>query len=121
MESILTSVKKHVGIDEAVDHFDLEIIDHVNSVFSDLNQLGVGPAEGFEITDNSKVWTDFVPNETLLRLNNIKSYIYLRVRLLFDPPTNSSQLESMNRQIEKLEWRINVGVETTSKEEIQNG
>ena len=112
MESILTSIKKLLGPSAEDTHFDPDIIMHINTVLMDLNLLGVGPVEGFAITDASDEWTDFVPEASLARLEAIKSYIYLRVRLLFDPPINSAVIESITRQIDKLEWRINVAAES---------
>ena len=110
MESILTSIKKLLGIAEEYEHFDPDIIMHINSVFMILNQIGVGPSEGFTIEDETSVWTDFIP-ETL-RLEAVKTYVYLKVRLLFDPPLNSTVIESINRTISELEWRLNVAVES---------
>lgn len=109
MESILTSIKKLLSVAEDYTHFDDDIIIHINTVFMDLTGLKVGPSSGFIITDKSAVWTDFVSNP--LRLAAIKSYMYLRVKLLFDPPTNASLLNSMQQQIEKFEWLINVAAE----------
>ena len=109
MDSILTSIKKLLGVAEDYTHFDADIIIHINAVFMDLTGLKVGPSSGFIITDKSAVWTDFVSNP--LRLAAIKSYMYLRVKLLFDPPTNASLLNSMQQQIEKFEWLINVAAE----------
>lgn len=117
MESILTSIKKLLGPSAEDTHFDSDIIMHINTVLMDLNQLGVGPEEGFVITGKSETWDDFVPEASLARLEGIKSYIYLRVRLLFDPPTNSAVIESINKQIDKLEWRINVAAESIKTEE----
>lgn len=110
MESILTSIKKLLGITEEYEHFDSDLIMHINSVFSILTQLGVGPIEGFSINDDTSVWSEFIkPNENL---EAIKSYMYLKVKLLFDPPVSSAVIESMNRMIGELEWRINVAVES---------
>lgn len=120
-ESILTSIKKMLGIVENYTHFDSDIIMHINSVFMILNQLGVGPLEGFIIEDDSAIWEDYVSDTT--QLQAVKSYIYLKVRLLFDPPASSSVMESMNRMISELEWRLNVAVDSadSGKEETQNG
>lgn len=109
MESILTSVKKMLGIAEDYDHFDPDIIMHINSVFMTLTQLGVGPSEGFIIEDDSTTWIDFIPDIT--KLQAVKSFIYLKVRLLFDPPTSSAVIEAMNRQASEFEWRLNVSAE----------
>lgn len=109
MESILTSIKKLLGIAEAYEHFDPDIIMHINSVFMILNQIGVGPSEGFTIEDETSVWTDFIPETS--KLEAVKTYVYLKVRLLFDPPLNSTVVESINRTISELEWRLNVAAE----------
>ena len=109
MENILDSIKKLLGIDEADLNFDQELIMHINSVFMVLNQLGVGPVGGFKISSNEETWTDFVGAR--LDLESVKSYIYLKVRLLFDPPQNSFLVESINKQIQEYEWRLNVQVE----------
>lgn len=121
MESILTSVKKLLGITEEYTHFDLDIIMHINSVFMVLTQLGVGPTTGFSIEDDSATWNDFMGSGPKLEI--AKSYMGLKVRLLFDPPTNSAVIESMNRMISEFEWRLNVAVDPPSdrEEEIQNG
>ena len=105
MESILVSVKKMLGLSSEETHFDSDIIMHINSVFMILNQLGIGPIDGFSIEDELYDWTDFVSD--LDRLESIKSYVYLKVRLLFDPPINTTILSTINQQIAELEWRIN--------------
>lgn len=119
MDSILTSIKKLLGIAEEYDHFDPDIIMHINSVFSVLTQLGVGPTSGFSISDKTAVWSDFVESDS--RLEMLKSYMYLKVKLLFDPPLGTASIEAINRQISELEWRINVTVDPEKKEENQNG
>ena len=105
MDSILTSIKKMLGIIEEDESFDIDIIIHINTAFSTLTQLGVGPKEGFAIRDKTTLWTEFVDD---IRLENVRSYIYLKVRQLFDPPTNSAVLDAISRQISELEWRMNV-------------
>lgn len=110
MESILTSIKKLLGIAEEYEHFDPDLILHINSVFMVLNQLGVGP-EGFMIQDKHSIWTDFIPVEDV-RFEAVKSYVYLKVRLLFDPPLSSAVMESINRMISEFEWRLNVAAES---------
>lgn len=115
MDSILTSIKKLLGITEDYEHFDQDIIMHINSVFMILTQMGVGPADGFHIEDDSATWSDFTSN--LEVLESVKSYMYLKVRLLFDSPTSSSVLDSTNRLISELEWRLNVAGEEAN----QNG
>ena len=109
MESILTSIKKLLGIEEEYTQFDNDIIMHINSVFLNLTQLGVGPAEGFLIEDDTTTWEDFIGDSN--QLQAVKSYMYLKVKLLVDPPLSSSVIESMNRMIAELEWRLNVAVD----------
>lgn len=108
MDSILTTIKKLLGIIEADETFDVDIIIHINSAFSTLNQLGVGPEEGFTIRDKTATWNEFIDDS---RIENVKTYIYLKVRQVFDPPTNSGLLDAINRQINELEWRMNVTVD----------
>ena len=110
MESILTSIKKLLGIAEEYEHFDNDIIMHINSVFMILTQLGVGPSKGFVITDSSASWDDFLP-EGGEKLQAVKTYMYMKVRLMFDPPTSSAVMESMNRMVSEFEWRLNVAVD----------
>ena len=110
MESILISIKKLLGIGEECDHFDPDIIMHINSVFMDLTQMGVGPSDGFVIEDDISEWTEFMPDTK--KLQAVKTYIYLRVKLLFDPPASSAVMESMNRDIQRYEWRLNMAAES---------
>lgn len=105
-DSILDSTKKTLNLASDYTAFDQDIILHINSVFSTLNQLGVGPAAGFMIADKVPVWSDFLEGDP--RLNNVKTYMYLRVRMLFDPPTLGYLIDAMKAQITELEWRINV-------------
>lgn len=111
MESILISIKKLLGIPNDYTQFDDDIIMHINSVLLNLTQLGVGPETGFSIEDDSSEWTDFVDIENNAQLHAIKTYIYLKVKLLFDPPLSSSVVDAMNRQIAEFEWRLNAAVE----------
>lgn len=109
MESILTSIKKMLGIAEEYTHFDADLIMHINSVLSILTQIGVGSSEGFSIKDENDVWEDFITEDSKLEL--VKSYTYMKVKILFDPPLISSVIESMNRIISELEWRIQVAAD----------
>lgn len=111
MESILTSIKKLLGIAEEYECFDSDIVMHINSVLMILTQLGVGPPEGFSIEDETTTWTDFVSD--LTKVEAVKSYVYLKVKLLFDPPLTSSVIDSMTRTINELEWRLNVASESS--------
>ena len=107
--SILTSIKKMLGVAEDYTEFDEDIITHINSVFLNLTQLGVGPEEGFMIEDDTAVWEDFINDS--IQLQAVKTYVYLKVKLLFDPPLSSSVTESINRMIAELEWRLNAAVD----------
>lgn len=113
MESILTSIKKMLGIDEDYEHFDVDVIIHINSVLMVLNQLGVGPAEGFIIKDKNDNWEDFLGDK--MTIGAVKTYTYLKVKLLFDPPLSSAVIESYNRQISELEWRLNIAVDPATE------
>ena len=107
--SILDSIKKLLGIPSEVTEFDTDILIHINSVFSILTQLGVGPSSGFSIEDSSAEWSDFIGDDA--RLSDVKSFVYLKTRLLFDPPASSAAMDAMNRLVSELEWRINVSVD----------
>lgn len=106
MDSILKSIKKLLGIPEEETHFDTDIIMHINSVFSILGQMGVGPEKSFSIQDETATWDSFIDDDA--DFNNVKTYVYLKVRMLFDPPTNSAVLSSMERMINEHEWRLHV-------------
>lgn len=110
--SILTSTKKILGIEDEYTAYDVDILMHINSVFSILNQLGIGPTDGFAIEDKVATWDTFLGDDP--RLNSVKTYVYLRVRLLFDPPTTSYLIDAMKQQIQELEWRLNVQREGAS-------
>lgn len=113
-QSILISTKKLLGMTADYTDFDADILMDINSVFSILKQLGVGPKSGFSITGDSETWADFLPNGNI---EMVKTYMYLKVRLMFDPPVNSYLIESINRQIAELEWRMNVEIEPYGKED----
>ena len=110
-DSILTSIKKLLGITESCTDFDTDIIMHINTVLMTLNQLGVG-TKGFKIEDRNAVWSEFIKSD---KLAATKSYVYLRVKLLFDPPLNSAIIEAIKESIKELEWRLNVRVELESE------
>lgn len=103
-DSILTTIKKTLGIEEAYDAFDPDILLHINSVLATLNQIGVGPENGLQIEDASATWADLLANEA--RLNNVKGYVALKVRLLFDPPSTSFAISAMQDSIREYETRI---------------
>ena len=110
MDSILTSIKKLLGITEEYEHSDQDIIIHIKTALMILTQLGVGPSEGFFIKDKYALWSDFIPD--VKTLEAVKSYIYLKVRMLFDPPTSSSLMNAMEQNMKELEWRLNVASES---------
>lgn len=107
-ESILTSTKKVLGITEECTSFDTDLILHINSVLGILTQMGVGPEDGFSIQSKDETWSDFIDNTGL---EMVKSYVCLKTRLLFDPPSSSAVLESTNKMIAELEWRIHIHVD----------
>lgn len=110
-QSILLTIKKMLGIAEEYHAFDLDIIIHINSVFLSLYQFGIGPETPYQITDETQEWSDFQTE-----IPGIQSYVYLKVRLLFDPPTNSFLVNSMQEQIKEFEWRFDMQHEHGPKE-----
>lgn len=104
MDSILNSVKQSLGISEDVEHFDSDLIMHINSVFAILTQMNVGPDFGYIVTGEFDTWTDFYGNRKDLEF--IKTYVYMKVRVIFDPPTSSVIMDALNNRITELEWRI---------------
>lgn len=103
--SILDSTKKALSVPENYNVFDPELITFINGVLGTLNQLGIGPPEGFRIDDDTAVWEDFLDDD---RLNGAKTFVYLSVKLLFDPPPTSFAISAVQQQIEELTWRLNV-------------
>ncbi len=108
--SILNTIKKLLNISYDDKNFDTDIIIQINSVFTILRQLGLGSSEGFRITGEDEEWNDFIDDDSML--DAIKTYVYLKTKLAFDPPLNASLLEAFERQIKELEWRLNVSVES---------
>jgi hypothetical protein len=112
MESILNLIKKELGYEESDTGYDEEIITHINTVLMDLTQLGVGPPDGFEIEDDTSTWQDFL-GDKVKKFNAVKTYIYMRVKLIFDSSTMSSTLiESYNKQCDRFEWRLTHAAES---------
>jgi hypothetical protein len=109
-QSILKSTKKVLGVGDGDTSFDLDIMMHINSAFSILTDMGVGPEEGFAIEDDDSEWEEFLDDP--VKLNKVKTYVFLRTKLLFDPPAVSYVLDSTQRLIQELEWRINVNRES---------
>ena len=118
-DSILTSTKKTLGLAEDYTAFDQDVIMHINSVLSTLEELGVLPSIGFTITDASELWVHLLGEDP--RLNKVKTYVYLRVRLLFDPPQTAHLIASLNEQVKELEWRLNVTAESMNLEQVVEG
>lgn len=104
--SILTNVKKVLGIAESYTAFDEDVLMHINATFSVLQQLGIGPIEGFMVHDEDDEWEDF--DAPTVQLNLVKTYVFLKVRILFDPPTTSYLIDAATKQIDQFEWRLNV-------------
>ena len=113
MDSILNSIKKLLGITEEYKHFDQDIIIHINSVFSILRQIGVGPEEGFIITDSTSTWDEFTVDD--IKIESVKTYVYLKVRLIFDPPSSSAAIDAIKENIKEIEWRLNVSKDTDER------
>ena len=124
MESILTSIKKLLGIEEDYEQFDPDIIMHINTVFALLKRMGVGPSKGFSIQDADATWVDYMGDDPNAILESVKTYIYLKVKLIFDPPNSSAVMEAIKENIKELEWSLHFEVDAMAdcKEvEIQNG
>ena len=107
MESILNSIKKLLGIADDYTPFDPDIIIHINSVFSILTNLGVGPDSGYKIVDANNTWDEFI-SESDSRYSMLKTYVYQKVRLLFDPPLTTNHIEALNKSVAELEWRLQI-------------
>lgn len=110
-DSILISTKKILGIDESYTAFDLDIITHINSALAVLHQLGIGPDPALAIQDDTTTWSALTRDDTML--NSVRSYVYLRVRLLFDPPQTSFLIKAQEEQLREIEWRLNIYREGT--------
>ena len=114
-DSILTSVKSKIGMLEDYTEFDNDVIDYINSVFMILKQLGVGPSNGFSIKDESNKWSEFISEpERQAELQGVKTYIYQKTKLIFDPPQSSALIEALKQSIAEFEWRLNVEAESSS-------
>lgn len=109
-ENILSSIKKLLGLNDGVTVFDTDIVIHINTVFANLTQMGVGPQNdegkniGFKISTGNEVWGDFTENDILIE--NVKTYVYIKVKMVFDPPTSSALIDAYNAQAKELEWRL---------------
>ena len=103
-ESILKTIKQLIGCPDDFEQFDLDLIVHINSAFATLTHLGVGPKEGYRITGADNVWSEF--EDDVQKLSLIKDYVYIKTRLLFDPPTSGSLMDSLKEQLKEMEWRL---------------
>lgn len=112
-DSILMTIRKLVCGNANADHFDTDLLVHINTCFSILNQLGVGPENGFVVTDETQSWSSYIADNRVL--NMVKTYVTLKIKVVFDPPLTSSVLEAMNKQISELEWRLNVAVDPAAQ------
>lgn len=106
MDSILNSIKKVIGFEPEYDAYDIDIIMHINTIFSVLNQIGVGPEKPLRIEDATTTWDAFTTDR--VDIEDVKTYVYIRVRLLFDPPTSSFVINALTDQYKELEWRLNI-------------
>ena len=116
MDSVLTSIKKLLGITEEYDQFDQDLIMHINSVLMVLTQIGVGPSNGMIINDSSTTGHDILSDTS--NIEAVKTYVYLKVKMIFDPPSSSSVADAMNRSINEYEWRLNINADS-QKEWLQ--
>ena len=112
-DSIVVTIKKMLGLEDDYTPFDTDVIVQINAALMSLTQLGVGPKEGFLVTDYSETWSDFITSE--VKLGAVKTYIYLKVKMMFDPPTNSYVMDAMKQQAEEIGWRLNVQAESVEK------
>lgn len=113
-ESILNSIKKLIGIDTDDNSFNTDLMIHINSVFFVLQQLGVGPDKPFSITGDSETWSDFISDVD--QFNAVKTYVYMKTRIVFDPPTNGTIMESLKEAINEYEFRLNIAGDLGEKE-----
>lgn len=111
IDGILDTIKKLLGIDEDDDSFDIDIIIIINSITPILGQMGIGPSNGYIVTSKEDKWSDYI-SDSEINLEGIKNYIFIKTKLIFDPPTNSTTIESFNKVLSELEWRMMLSVET---------
>lgn len=111
IDSILDTIKKLLGIDPDDDSFDLDIIVIINSITPILSQMGIGPSNGYIVTSKEDKWSDYIKDNTI-NLEGVKNYIFIKTKLIFDPPPNSTTIDSFNKILNELEWRMMLAVET---------
>ena len=117
-EHIVPSIKRMLGLVDDYTPFDTDVIIHINSALMKLTQLGVGPKEGFTVTDYDQKWSDFITNK--VKLGAVKTYVYLQVKMMFDPPTNSYLMDAMKSQADEIGWRLNVQAESVETFDFMN-
>jgi hypothetical protein len=115
MDSILNTIKKLLGIDAEDTSFDTDVIVNINLAIFNLSQIGIGPNNTFIVTSVDQTWSDYI-GSSVVNLEGIKNYIYLKTKILFDPPTNSTVMAAFNNNIQELEWRMMRAVETNNLE-----
>ena len=115
MDSILNTIKKMLGIDSDDTDFDVDIMIHINSITPNLSQMGIGPTNGYIVTSSEQLWSDYI-DSSIINLEGVKTYIYLKTKLIFDPPTNSTTIEAINKNLSELEWRMMLAIETNNLE-----
>ena len=115
MESILTTVKNLLGIDEEDVSFDTDVIVSINTAIPSLSQMGIGPPNGFIVISADNTWSEYI-GDSLVNLEGVKTYLYLKTKLIFDPPTNSTVIQSIENNLKELEWRMMLAVETNNLE-----
>ena len=107
-DSILNTIKKMLGLDPEYDAFDQELVVFINTALSNLHQIGVGPVNGFMINGSEESWSELLPSETKTIIQNVKSYIYITVKMLFDPPGATNHSNALSESLKELTWRISV-------------
>lgn len=112
-DSIFVTIKKMLGLEDTYTPFDTDVMIFINAALMNLTQLGIGPKEGLTISDYDTKWSDFLTNE--VKLGAVKTYVYLKVKMAFDPPTNSFVMDAMKQQAEEIGWRLNVQAESVEK------
>ena len=113
MESILDTIKQLLGIPTDDDSFDTDVKVNINAAIFTLSQIGIGPSNGYIVTSNTQMWNDYI-GASLINLEGVKNYIYLKTKLVFDPPTNSTTIQAINDNLKELEWRMQLAVETNN-------
>ena len=113
MESILDTIKQLLGIPADDDSFDTDVKVNINAAIFTLSQIGIGPSNGYIVTSNTQMWNDYI-GSSLINLEGVKNYIYLKTKLVFDPPTNSTTIQAINDSLKELEWRMQLAVETNN-------